>query len=241
MIGGFLISDVMHVFYQPDVAGEIINLDRDESKHAVQVLRIIPGQRIIILDGKGSILQCEVVDAHKSALTARVIEKNYKQPLPYQLEIAIAPTKMNDRMEWFLEKATEIGVQRITPVICDRSERREVNHDRFQRVIISAMKQSMNPWLPELSQQVSFDHFIQKETAGYIAHCEKDNQLLLWNELKSEMRSSVLIGPEGDFTPGEIKSALSHKWKPVSLGSSRLRTETAGVMVAAAYKMVMDA
>jgi 16S rRNA (uracil1498-N3)-methyltransferase len=158
------------------------------------------------------------------------IEK--QEPLPYHLHLGVAPTKLNDRYEWFLEKATEIGVTEITPIICDHSERKVINHERYNKIIQSAMKQSLKAYLPILNEAISFKNFLAKEhfeEIKCIAHCEDyDKQLL-----KSVMKNSstlILIGPEGDFSINEIKKALTLQIKPISLGNSRLRTETAAIV-----------
>jgi 16S rRNA (uracil1498-N3)-methyltransferase len=146
--------------------------------------------------------------------------------------LAVAPTKMNERYEWFLEKATEIGLQEITPIICEHSERKVIKTDRFQKILESAMKQSLHYYLPKLNEPISFRDFINKENKGqkFIAHCEETDKKSLKNELKTNQDITVLIGPEGDFSVKEIQSALEQNYIPVSLGQTRLRTETAAVV-----------
>jgi 16S rRNA (uracil1498-N3)-methyltransferase len=150
----------------------------------------------------------------------------------FRLHLAVAPTKMNERYEWFLEKATEIGIQEITPIICEHSERKVIKTDRFQKILESAMKQSLHYYLPKLNEPIAFKDFIKTEKSGqlFIAHCEETNKKLLKNELKTNEEVTILIGPEGDFSVKEIQLALAHNFIPVSLGNTRLRTETAAIV-----------
>jgi 16S rRNA (uracil1498-N3)-methyltransferase len=156
-----------------------------------------------------------------------------KSPEPkFRLHLAVAPTKMNDRFEWFLEKATEIGIQEITPIICDRSERKVINLERFEKIVLSAMKQSNEMFLPKLNDAVSFKEFIKQKNQGlqFIAHCEETDKKSLKESLQPNENVTLLIGPEGDFSEKEIALALENNYKPVTLGNTRLRTETAAVV-----------
>lgn len=220
----------MNIFYCPIITNDKVTLDETESQHAVKVLRLVEGDRIILFDGKGGKYEAEIDHPHHKKCRVSITKKEFISNRCFHLHIAIAPTKMNDRMEWFLEKATEIGIDEITPVICDRSERRATNHERFEKVLIAAMKQSMNPWLPLLNEQMDLKLFLEKSDPGFIAHCMESNKTLLKNCNFKENRYTILIGPEGDFTEAEVKLASDKKWKPVSLGESRLRTETAGIV-----------
>lgn len=228
----------MNIFYSAEVTGNYHTLYEGESKHAVQVLRMKKGDTAILLDGVGGKYHAEILNAHprKCELQISLIEKIARRN--FHLHIAIAPTKMNERMEWFLEKATEIGIDEITPIICDRSERRVTNHDRFMKVIIAAMKQSMNPWLPVLNEQMNFDEFIAKYPDGFIAHCMNSEKTLLKNCIFQQKDFNVLIGPEGDFTENEVEKAVQAGRKPVSLGNARLRTETAGIVACHTINML---
>lgn len=172
----------------------------------------------------------EIVHPNHKKCEVKIIERQNTPPRSSYLHIAIAPTKINDRMEWFLEKATEIGIDEITPVICNRSERRQTNHDRFEKVLIAAMKQSMNPWLPRLNQQIDFSKFIEITKPGFIAHCMDTSKRPLKDLLPAKESITILIGPEGDFTEDEVAKAIEKDWQTVSLGESRLRTETAGLV-----------
>ena len=156
----------------------------------------------------------------------------FKKPTDYQLHLAVAPTKMNDRYEWFLEKATEIGITSITPIFCDHSERKNVKLDRFEKILQSAMKQSLHLYLPTLNQPMSFKDYINQDFSGdlFIAHCEETDKKSLKNEIKPNTEITILIGPEGDFSVNEIETAIKNKFIPVTLGNTRLRTETAAIV-----------
>lgn len=225
----------MQLFYHPEISPENrqITFPRDESKHIVKVLRKSEGDILHLTNGKGFLFETEIISANHNGCIAKVISATKQDPAPYRLHLAVAPTKMNDRYEWFLEKATEIGVHEITPIISDHSERKIVKLNRFERVIQSAVKQSLETYFPVVHQAISFSEFIQeqKNSLKFIAHCEEDaNKKSLKSQLKKNSEITILIGPEGDFSSEEIRKALKNQWKPVSLGSSRLRTETAGIV-----------
>ena len=225
----------MQLFYHPEVneGDQKVIFPREESKHIVKVLRKKQGDQLKITNGKGWIFTTEIISADQNRCLAQVLNSEKEPAAPYYLHMAVAPTKMNDRFEWFLEKATEIGVHEITPVICDHSERKVVKLNRFERVIQSALKQSLHARFPILNEPISFAEFISNQRAGqkFIAHCEEDTaKQLLSKELRKRGSATILIGPEGDFSPGEIDAAKEHGWKPVSLGNSRLRTETAAIV-----------
>lgn len=227
----------MHLFYTPTIEPhyrEFI-LSEDESKHAIRVLRLGAGDEIYLIDGVGGWYTANILDAHpkRTTLSIRHIEQGYKKPT-YYLHVAIAPTKNMDRMEWFLEKATEIGIQEITPVISDHSERKDVKLERLNKVVVSAMKQSLKAYLPKINPAVSLRQFfeqIKREeyTTQTIAHCAEGQKQYLADICSPAGKYLVLIGPEGDFSENEIAQALSLGYQPVSFGNSRLRTETAAV------------
>lgn len=227
----------MHLFYTPTIEPhykEFI-LSEEESKHAVRVLRLAVGDQVQLIDGVGGWYTAEILDAHPKRTTLSVMHVvcNFEKP-QYDLHIAVAPTKNIDRLEWFLEKATEIGIQEITPIIAARSERKDVKLDRLNRVVVSAMKQSLKAYLPKINPPISLSKFFeQAQSAVYtvktIAHCADGEKQYLQDVCTAGGRYLILIGPEGDFSEAEIQQALSLGYKPVSLGNSRLRTETAAL------------
>jgi 16S rRNA (uracil1498-N3)-methyltransferase len=221
----------MQLFYLENPEKDII-LSTEESKHATKVLRKKEGDILNFTDGKGHFYKAEitVADTRKCRLKVVSTEQKPKQH-NYHLHIAIAPTKNMDRYEWFLEKATEIGIDEITPIICEHSERKVLKTERCNRILLSAMKQSLKFHLPKLNEAISLQDFLKQDFEGgkYIAHCEQGNKIELREE-KKEKKTLILIGPEGDFSPNEIKLALQNQFKAVSLGTSRLRTETAGII-----------
>ena len=221
----------MQLFYLQNPNSEII-LSSEESKHATKVLRKKEGDILNFTDGKGGFYKAEitVADSRKCRLQIISTEQKPKQH-NYHLHIAIAPTKNMDRYEWFLEKATEIGIDEITPIICEHSERKVLKTERCNRILLSAMKQSLKFHLPKLNEAISLKDFLKQDFEGnkYIAHCEDGDKIELRVEKKAE-NTLILIGPEGDFSPSEIEMALQNQFKAVSLGTSRLRTETAGLV-----------
>tara|TARA_R100000935_G_scaffold5252_1_gene12077 strand:- start:1037 stop:1750 length:714 start_codon:yes stop_codon:yes gene_type:complete len=225
----------MQLFYHPDIAEatQQIIFPREESKHIVKVLRKKEGDLLHITNGKGFLFVSELTLITAQQCIAKVIDVHEEERPKYYLHMAVAPTKMNDRYEWFLEKATEIGVMEITPIICHHSERKKVKTERFERVLQSAMKQSLHYSLPKLNQPVRLSEFITDTPEGtkFIAHCEdgKDKKSLK-KSLNTGEPTVILIGPEGDFSSEEIELALNNGWHPVSLGNTRLRTETAAIV-----------
>mgnify|MGYP001323918807 CR=1 FL=1 len=225
----------MQLFYNPQISEKDTQIifQRDESKHIVKVLRKKEGDVVNITNGNGLLINAEIIDADIKQCVAKIISTEKQAPPPYYLHMIVAPTKMNDRFEWFLEKAMEIGVHEITPIICDHSERKVVKLNRFDRVLQSAMKQSLHFRMPKLNGPVNFHDFINQEIAGskLIAHCEEGmEKAYLQNKIDPDNQVNILIGPEGDFSREEIKLAQENKWEAVSLGESRLRTETAAIV-----------
>jgi len=224
----------MQLFYNPNISEENkqITFDKTESRHIVRVLRKKEGDILHITNGKGMLFTCEIAVASDKKCMVNIIQFEEKQKhWNYYLHIAIAPTKNNDRFEWFLEKATEIGIDEITPIICQNSERKVLKIDRMQKIVQAAMKQSLKFNLPILNEPVKFNQFIQQDFSGqlFIAHCEDDDKKELKNQLQNAQKITILIGPEGDFSLNEITKSLTQNFTPISLGKSRLRTETAGV------------
>lgn len=226
-------------FYSSEiVAGQTsVVLDEDTSRHIVQVLRMKMGERINLTDGKGNVFTCEITDEHKKHCVVSIKDTRHKEQGTRKVSIAISLLKNSNRFEWFLEKATEIGVSEIIPLICERTEKEKFRHDRMNAICISAMLQSQQCWLPVLHEPVQFADLVMRrfdDESKFIAHCtDADKQHL--NNLQTGTSSNclIVIGPEGDFTPQEIELALKNDFIPVSLGETRLRTETAGVVVAA--------
>ena len=225
----------MQLFYNADISPKIteFTFNKEESRHIIKVLRKKEGDTIQLINGKGLLFNSEVVIANEKKCFVQITScKEIPKQWDYHLHIAIAPTKMNDRYEWFLEKATEIGIDEITPIICDNSERKIIKHDRMKKVIISAMKQSLKFHLPIWNSPTTFSEFLENDIKGakFIAHCEDSDKKNLSDQIKNTLNITILIGPEGDFSTKEISNALQHQFIPLSLGKSRLRTETAGIV-----------
>ena len=226
---------------QYDAAQKEIVLEEVTSKHVVQVLRMKAGQLLRLTDGKGNLLTCSIVDDNKKHCRVAIKEKSYEEKNCRSVSIAISLLKNTNRFEWFLEKATEIGVSEIIPLICERTEKEKFRFDRMQGIVISAMLQSQQCWLPDMREPVQFanrEMWIPKTVGNenginYIAHCMEGNKsLLAHSQISRSSHLLICIGPEGDFTKAEIENALQHNFIPVSLGETRLRTETAGVVAA---------
>ncbi len=225
----------MQLFYNPDINSTTkqVIFDKTESRHIVRVLRKKESNNIYITNGLGQLFTSEIINANDKKCLVQITEINdFKKPWNYYLHIAIAPTKLNDRFEWFLEKATEIGIDEITPIICDHSERKIIKMDRMDKIIHSAAKQSLKYHFPKLNEPITYSQFLKSNFEGqlYIAHCEETEKKSLKSELSPHLNTTILIGPEGDFSPKEIQQSLEHNFIPVSLGASRLRTETAGLV-----------
>jgi 16S rRNA (uracil1498-N3)-methyltransferase len=226
----------VHLFYTPDINSEIYTLSEEESKHAVRVLRLGKGDAIRLIDGKGNLFEAEVADDHAKRCTIRVndVVKEYGQR-DYKIHIAMAPTKNMERTEWFLEKAVEFGLDEFTPLQCDHSERVTVKTERLHKIAVSAMKQSIKAYEPVLNETTSFSKFIKARESWkgskFIAHCERESKTpaLLKKLYTPHTDALILIGPEGDFSGDEISLALAHDFQEISLGQSRLRTETAAL------------
>ncbi|KQM74933.1 16S rRNA methyltransferase [Pedobacter sp. Leaf216] len=225
----------MHIFYTPDITQNTYTLNEEESKHCVRVLRLAVGTIVNLVDGKGGFYTAEITSDNPKKVTLSIlsVETEFHKRNHY-LHIAVAPTKNIDRMEWFLEKATELGIDEITPIITDRSERRVVKEDRLNKVITSAVKQSIKAYHPKLNDAVSFDTFLKIPFDGeqLIAHCiDSGEKQYISNLITPNQKYLVLIGPEGDFTPDEVNLALNKGFKALTLGDNRLRTETAALAV----------
>jgi 16S rRNA (uracil1498-N3)-methyltransferase len=225
----------MHIFYTPDITQNTYTLNEEESKHCVRVLRLTIGSIVNLVDGKGGFYTAEITSDNpkKVSLSILKVETEFHKRNHY-LHIAVAPTKNIDRIEWFLEKATELGIDEITPIITDRSERRVVKEDRLNKVITSAVKQSIKAYHPKLNDAISFDTFLKEPFDGnkLIAHCIDNGEKQYISKLVApHQKYLILIGPEGDFTPDEVNLALNKGFKALTLGDNRLRTETAALSV----------
>ena len=221
----------MHVFYTPDIQ-KSNELPDEEAQHCIRVLRLNIGDEITLTDGKGNFYKAEITAATNKRCLVAIKETVFQEPLwPCHLHIGMAPTKNMDRNEWFAEKATEIGFDELTFLNCRFSERKVIKTERIEKILISAIKQSLKARLPKLNEMTDFDKFITREFKGqkFIAHCYEDDKPLLKNILKPGEDALVLIGPEGDFSEEEVKKAIEQGFVPISLGKSRLRTETAAL------------
>jgi 16S rRNA (uracil1498-N3)-methyltransferase len=230
-------------FYVEDTDSEEIRLDEDTSRHVVSVLRMNEGERLHLTDGKGHLAEAEIADAHKKKCAVKIVSKRYNDADGRKTIIGISILKNSSRFEWFLEKATEIGIKEIIPMICDRTEKEHFRYDRMKGILVSAMLQSQQVWMPVLHQPVGFGQLLRLEEINrigqrFIAHCLPEQKKSLSEAIdRSRPAQIVLIGPEGDFTPEEIEFALKYHFIPVSLGNTRLRTETAGVVAATVLKL----
>ena len=222
----------MDFFYTPEINDKNYSFSKEESKHCIKVLRKKINDEIYLTDGKGNLYKSIITDNNSNNCKIEVIEKTKIKKDNYKIHIAINPTKNINRFEWFLEKVTELGIDEITPIICQNSERKKINLNRLNKIIISAMKQSLKTYLPKLNDLTQFSDFIKNnfEDLKFIAHCKKDKKTSLKNYIKPKKNILILIGPEGDFTQEEINIAERKKFISVNLGKERLRTETAGII-----------
>lgn len=225
----------MQLFYAPEITLPLYTLSEEESKHCVRVLRMKRGDELHITDGRGNMYRCKVVDDNAKRCTVEVVHTtpNY-EPLAYELVMAVAPTKNIDRYEWFLEKATEVGISDVYPLECDHSERRQIKAEREEKVITAAVKQSLKAYHPTLHDMTRFRDVVTMPFEGqkFIAHCNDSlgEREYLGKLIEKGGRSLILIGPEGDFSEEEITFALNNGFKAISLGKERLRTETAALI-----------
>lgn len=221
----------MIIFYAPDILS-CPELPEEESGHAIRVLRHTEGDEIEVVDGAGTWYHCCIVNAHPKHCGIEIVSSSPDHHWPYNVELAIGPTKNLDRMEWWLEKATEMGLDRFIPLKCRFSERKELKTERMRKIAVSAMKQSLKATLPVIEEMTDIKKFLEEPFDGqkFIAHCIEDQpRQLLSHLIVKGQNVRVLIGPEGDFSPEEISLALTHGYQPVSLGDQRLRTETAAL------------
>ncbi|BAO55917.1 16S rRNA (uracil(1498)-N(3))-methyltransferase [Nonlabens marinus] len=229
----------MQLFYFPQATATttLLSLEKEDTRHITKVLRKKVGDQVSITNGTGDLFDGTITQLTSNKCSLKLQHVKFEPAPSGQLHIAIAPTKMNDRMEWFLEKSTELGITEITPLLCSNSERRSIKWDRFDKILVSAMKQSLQLHKPKLNELTSLEEFMETESSSIklIAHCEQTQKKHLSGFLEKDLEITLLIGPEGDFTPQEIEQALVKNYQPVHLGATRLRTETAGVYAASLF------
>lgn len=231
----------MQLFYQPEIVNNCHHLDSEESRHCVQVLRKKEGDIIHITDGKGGLYTAKIIHANKKDLQFRIKKTEKTLHVNYQLELAISPTKSMNRMEWFVEKCVELGIDHLYFIKCHHSERQHIHLERLNKKAISAMKQSLKTFLPTLHPIISFEDMVVKPIQQkFIAHVDNENPILLISSAKSGVNIRVLIGPEGDFSINELNLASENGYLKISLGKSRLRTETAGVAACHILNIIND-
>ena len=228
-------------FYAPDIK-KCCELPESDSQHCVRVLRMREGQEIEVVDGRGGLFRCRIALASQHHTLLEIVEES-RLPKVWTpaLTVAIAPTKHNDRMEWLVEKLVEIGIDRIVPLRCERSERKDIKTERLEKIAVSAMKQSLKAILPEISPTTPYMDFLESsaDSGRYIAYCDPSiPRRLLSRELAAGADTTILIGPEGDFSPKEISAALDCGFIPVTLGDNRLRTETAALVAADTFHII---
>ena len=221
----------MHIFYSETTNGNTVALSEEESYHAVKVLRLRVGQEVHITNGAGVWHKCRLVDIHSKRMVAEIYETTAVPRRPFNLHIAVAPPKNIDRFEWFLEKATECGIDEITPVFCAKSERTSIKPERLKKILVSAMKQSLRAYLPVLNPETPLKNFLTQEfqAVTMIAHCKDGIRNTITEMYAAGQNAVLLIGPEGDFTMDEVQAALNKGYQPVTMGGYRLRTETAAL------------
>ena len=234
----------MQVFYQPD-APQILWLTEEESRHCSKVLRHRTGDTIWVTNGKNQLFECRLVSTDPKRCTFTIIDEKPKASRPYRIHLAIAPTKNTDRLEWMIEKCVELGIDEISLLQCQHSERFKLNLDRLQKKAISAMKQSLNFQLPQIKEPQTFSNFVaEAQKSGealFIAYVDENHRQHLMQAAEKNKHYNILIGPEGDFSEDEISMALNSNFTPVSLGPSRLRTETAGLVACNILNLINQA
>ncbi len=234
----------MQLFYNSDIKqGDVtFFFDKEESKHIVKVLRKKESDIIFITNGLGFLFESEIILASEKKCEVNITKETFQEPDKFYTHIVVAPTKMNDRLEWFLEKATEIGIHEITPIICDHSERKVYKIDRAEKIIQAAMKQSLHYYIPKINEPISFSQFVKSNIDGqkFIAHCEETDKKSFKNEVKKDEKVTILIGPEGDFSTKEINLAIVNNFIPVTLGNTRLRTETAALVACHTISLINE-
>lgn len=239
----------MYLFFVPNITGSDLTaqLTAEESHHAIVTLRMKVGDTIHLMNGRGDMFEATLSDSSKRGAMVEIKSHTHSEPMSYELHVAVAPTKNIDRYEWFLEKATEIGIHRITPIICEHSERKVVKHDRSEKIIMSATKQSLKSYLPQLDESMSIIDFLGQDfgsdTTKFIGYCADEFEKHALKDMLQTTKSRkivVLIGPEGDFSAREVELAIKQGFQPITLGSSRLRTETAALVATTTANIMLD-
>lgn len=230
----------MQYFYTTDITSDYYTLDSEESKHCIRVLRMGVGDEIWLTNGEGTLCRCRIASANAKACELEVMERIFKERRPWRLHLAVAPTKNTARMEWLIEKAVEMGIEEITPVVCDHSERSILRQERLERIVTSAMKQSLKEYRPTINEPTPLKSLLSQSFDGqrFIAHCDGDHRTPLHDSYVPGNSVQILIGPEGDFSKEEIEEALTGGFIPVTLGECRLRTETAAMAAVAYFNLV---
>lgn len=231
----FYLDSIMNWFFKDDISEKEFEAYPEESKHIAKVLRMSVGDQAAFINGKGFLYTCNLLDANAKKCRFAVVKKEFfPKSTKYNLHLVVAPTKNISRFEWFIEKACEIGITEITPIQCEHSERIRIKKDRLEKIIISAMKQSQQVWMPKLNELVDLSEFLNNDSnqqyQKFIAYVSKDHQNILKDRYLKGSDAIILIGPEGDFSDAEIKTAIGQDYEPISLGENRLRTETAALV-----------
>lgn len=231
----------MRRFYDPHitVSATTHTLSEEESKHIVRVLRMQVGDQLEMVDGKGTLFTCAISSAHPKKCELKVLSVQTSVPETYQIHIVVGPTKQTDRLEWFMEKATEIGITELSFLTTKNAERAQLKLDRLEKKAIAALKQSKRLFLPKINPLTTFENFVKAHPNGLIAHCMEGN-MNVFESVFSPQNCPILIGPEGDFTPEEVSFALENGYKTITLGKNRLRTETAALYVCMRAKLMTD-
>ena len=233
----------MNIFYTPEIEDEQkFTLNESESKHAIRVLRLKNGDTLTLVNGLGSFFDATITSDNPKKCEVEITEIRKEINKKPELRIAIAPTKNNDRTEWFIEKCTEIGINQISPILCKHSERKKIKEERFVKTAVSAMKQSLKATLSLVTELTPFNKFITQPFEGkkYIAHCYSENQQHFKELYTKGENCLILIGPEGDFSTDEVKLAIENGFEPITFGASRLRTETAGVVACTTFNIINE-
>lgn len=232
----------MRLFYDPNISHSSTEhvLSEDESKHIIRVLRLKSGDQIGLLNGKGLLAECTIIDPNPKRCVVRVDEINREEQPDHSIHIAVSPTKQNERMEWLVEKATEIGLTHLSLIETGNSERTRIKPERLERKAVSAMKQSNRKYLPKIDPLIDVKSFIQNHPNGLIAHCYNEEERNEFEEVFSTTNCPILIGPEGDFSKEEVELAIKNGYKSISLGTNRLRTETAALYAVMRAKLATD-